>query len=59
MKKLHHRAKLTNEQVMDMRQLYMAWKKARSNKGYGHLAELFNCGQSTARDIVTYRTRGA
>jgi hypothetical protein len=25
--------------------------------GYGYLAEIFNCGASTARDIVLRRTR--
>lgn len=57
MKKLHHRAKLTNDQVKDMRNLYQAWKEANSNKGYGTLAEIFGCSMWTARDIVTYRTR--
>jgi len=54
---MHHRAKLTNEQVEDMRQLYESWKRAGSNKGYGWLALIFGCGASTARDIVQYRTR--
>lgn len=55
----HHKAKLTDEQVKDMRKLYQSWKAAKSRKGYEALADLFNCGVSTARDIVTYRTRGA
>lgn len=55
----NHNASLTDEQVRDMRQLYASWKQARSNKGYGTLAEIFGCGQSTARDICTYRTRYA
>lgn len=55
--KLHHRAKLTTEQVKDIRHLYSTWKANNGRKGYGALAEMFGCGQSTIRDIVTYRTR--
>lgn len=53
----HHNASLSNDQVKDMRQLYQSWKAAGSRKGYPTLAEIFRCGESTARDIVTYRTR--
>ena len=53
----HHNAKLTDAQVRDMRQLYRSWKKVNANKGYEALADLFGCGVSTARDIVTCRTR--
>lgn len=53
----HQKAKLTDAQVKDMRQLYQSWKAAGSRKGYSTLAEIFKCGESTARDIVTYRTR--
>lgn len=55
--KLHHNAKLSTEQVRDMRKLYESWKQAGVRKGYGYLATIFNCGESTARDIVQYRTR--
>lgn len=53
----HHNAKLTDEQVKDMRELYESWKEAGANKGYGTLAEIFGCSMWTARDICTYRTR--
>ncbi len=53
----HHHAKLTDAQVRDMRRLYAEWRAAGSRKGYGALAEIFGCGNSTARDIVTWRTR--
>ncbi len=48
----HPRAKLTFEQVREMRELH-----ERRGKGYRTLAIIFDCGQSTARDICTYRTR--
>lgn len=57
MKKKHHRAKLDFSQVQDMRNVYEKWKAAGANKGYEALAIIFGCGVSTARDIVTYRTR--
>lgn len=53
----HYRAKLTDEQVRQMRQQYQAWQDAKAHKGYGELAKQFNCGASTARDICNYRTR--
>lgn len=53
----HHRAKLTNAQVADMRKLYQSWKSAGSRKGYTALADVFGCSAWTARDIVTYRSR--
>lgn len=47
----HGRAKLSDEQIERMRVLNeLGW-------GYRVLAELFQCGISTARDICTYRTR--
>lgn len=49
---MHHRAKLTNEQVKSMREQYKPWVI-----GYETLAKRFNCGVSTVRDIITYRTR--
>lgn len=51
---MHHRAKLTNEQVKAMRAEYMAYIR-----GYEYLAKKYGCGISTARDICTYRTRYA
>ncbi len=48
----HQRAKLTDQQVADLRELHQnhSW-------GYRRLAQHFGCGTSTARDIATYRTR--
>lgn len=48
----HQKSKLTDEQVIEMRRL-----NEEGGIGYRKLAKLFDCGQSTARDIVTYRTR--
>lgn len=48
----HGHAKLTNEQVRDMRGLHQAY-----GKSYWVLARIFGCSQSTARDITKYRTR--
>lgn len=47
----HHRAKLTDEQVKRMRSAH------EKGLGYRKLSGIFQCGQSTVRDIVTYRTR--
>lgn len=55
----HHRAKLTDDQVREMRALYSEWKAGGLRKGYAALAAIFDCGISTARDICTYRTRWA
>lgn len=49
---MHHRAKLTDKQVADMRNQHLAYVV-----GYETLAKRFGCGVSTARDICTYRTR--
>jgi hypothetical protein len=49
---MHHRAKLTDEQVREIRKAHLAYVI-----GYETLAKLFNCGVSTIRDICTYRTR--
>lgn len=49
---MHHRAKLTNDQVKAMRNEHLAYVR-----GYETLAKKYNCGISTARDICTYRTR--
>jgi len=48
----HHRAKLTNDQVRQMRELYLPYVR-----GYETLAAMFGCGISTARDICLYYTR--
>lgn len=48
----HHRAKLTDKQVAEMRNQHLAYVV-----GYETLAKRFGCGVSTARDICTYRTR--
>lgn len=49
---MHHRAKLTKDQVRHMRALYLPYVR-----GYRVLSKMFRCGESTARDICTYRTR--
>ena len=51
---MHHRAKLTDAQVAQMRKEHLAYIL-----GYEYLAKKFGCGISTARDICTYRTRYA
>jgi Mor family transcriptional regulator len=48
----HQRAKLTTEQVNAMRAEYSA-----GGAGYAYLAAKYQCGVSTVRDIVQYRTR--
>lgn len=48
----HFRAKLTDEQVREMRR-----RNQEDGTGYPTLHRQFHCGQSTARDICTYRTR--
>lgn len=48
----HQKAKLTDAQVVEMRRL-----NEEDGIGYRKLAKAFGCGQSTARDIVTFRTR--
>lgn len=47
----HHRAKLSDDDVRLMRECNLA------GIGYKRLAQKFECGESTARDICTYRTR--
>jgi len=48
----HQRAKLTDAQVKEMRRLNES-----GEAGYRKLSSMFGCGQSTARDVCTYRTR--
>ena len=49
---MHHRAKLTKEQVKAIRADYKPWVF-----GYASLAKKYGAGISTIRDICTYRTR--
>lgn len=48
----HGKAKLTDDQVKQIREI-------RSTKGlsYKKIADMFNCGESTVRDITNYYTR--
>lgn len=48
----HYRARLSDRQVRQMRELHRQAKKS-----YESLALIFGCGTSTARDICTKRTR--
>lgn len=48
----HSKAKLTDSQVREMRR-----QREEYNRSYRWLAQRFECGESTARDIVKYRTR--
>lgn len=50
----HHRAKLTDAQVAAIRQQHRPGKV-----GYQTLARRYGVGESTIRDIITYRTRYA
>lgn len=53
----HHRAKLSDDQVREIRSIYSEWKAKGSRKGYGTLAYIFGVGESTVRDIVIHATR--
>lgn len=48
----HHRAKLTDDQVDQMRELH-----EEQGVGYRTLAKQFNVSKRTVRDIVHYKTR--
>ena len=50
----HHRAKLSDEQVREIRAQHLAWVRGR---GYKTLALKYGVSESTIRDICTYRTR--
>lgn len=50
----HPKARLTDEQVREMRRLHHE-----EGVGYLRLGRQFGCGESTARDICTYRTRAS
>jgi len=49
--------KLSDEQVIEMRQIYQQWVSEGSLNGYETLGKIFGCGASTARDIVKHKTR--
>jgi hypothetical protein len=51
---MHHRAKLSDEQVREIRRLH-----ATGNVGYRILARVFGISQWTVRDIVKYWTMAA
>lgn len=55
----HQKAKLSDDQVREMRRLYAEWKAKGWRKGYDTLAAIYGCGMATARDIITYRTRAS
>lgn len=57
---------ISSEQVRDMREIWFDWRKAGvahrhgshgSGRGYGTLAEMFGVSASTARNIISGRTR--
>ena len=50
----HQNAKLTDKQVREIREMYQ-----KTGIGYLKISKIFGCGESTVRDIVTYRTRWA
>lgn len=49
----NYQAKLTAEQVREIRKLYV---KGSSEFGYGGLAKLYNVGKATIEDVVNYRS---
>ena len=51
---MSRRKVLTDCQVRDIRKEHMAYIRGR---GYKVLAEKYGCGESTIRDIITFRTR--
>jgi hypothetical protein len=53
----HHRARLTDKEVIEMRTIYNESKERGYPLSYASLGIMFDCGDSTARDIVQYRTR--
>lgn len=58
----HQNARLTDAQVRRMRKDYER-EASRAGTGggggYGTMAKRYGCGESTARDIITYRTRAS
>ncbi len=58
----HQHAKLSDADVRRMRRDYArAERRAGTGGGGGYatMARLYGCGVSTARDILTYRTRAS
>lgn len=53
----HFRARLSDEEVRAMRELYAKWRAEGRRDGYESLARIFSCGWPTARDIVKGWTR--
>lgn len=56
----HHKARLSNAKVREMRATWHRWEAesdGKERKGYGTLGLAFGCSPWAARDIVTYRTR--
>ena len=53
----HGRARLTDAQVREMREVYHRWRACLCRKGYGELGAAFGVSPWTARDIVLNRTR--
>ena len=51
---MSRRKVLTDDQVRDIRKEHMAYIRGR---GYKALAEKYKCGESTIRDIITFRAR--
>jgi hypothetical protein len=49
---MHHRAKLPDSTIRAMRADYFPYVR-----GYEWIAKKYGCGISTARDIITFRTR--
>lgn len=52
----HHKAKLSADNVREIRHLYKLWKDAGSRKGYRELAGIFGVSWESIRDVVTFRT---
>ena len=48
----HQKAKLSDEQVAQIRRMYRP-----GIVSYRDIAETMNCGTSTVRDIIKYKTR--
>jgi len=48
---MHHRARLTEEQVREIRSKYLAYVR-----GYGYFAQRFGVNWVTVRDVVQYKT---
>jgi hypothetical protein len=53
----HHRSRISDQRVREMRSKYHELKAKRKGIGYRVIARLFGVNRWTVRDIVTYRTR--